>query len=437
MNRLLVLSLFLIFLVMVSACLSSTTPVPLVSTPTFSHSTEISQTDTPKPLEPSPFILAETATESLTAAPTTTPEVDEPPMIHFPAPGEYTWQLILNELNQPIGLSNAGDGSGRQFIVEQPGRILIARDRELQPTPFLDISRQVSCCGERGLLGLAFHPQYLENGYFFVNYTDLKGDTVIARFKVSADPDQANLDSELKLLVIEQPFANHNGGGMAFGTDGYLYLALGDGGSGGDPLGNAQNTYSLLGKLLRLDVDQVEGYAIPPDNPFADQGGAPEVWAYGLRNPWRFSFDRLTGELFIGDVGQGSWEEIDYLPAGFPGGANFGWNFREGSHPYGNSSQTEGLKIIDPVAEYGRDQGFSVIGGAVYRGEQLPEWNGIYLYGDYGSGTIWGLFLDQDGAWQNQLLFQTSSSITSFGEDQSGELYYVALDGGLYQLVAR
>jgi glucose/arabinose dehydrogenase len=285
------------------------------------------------------------------------------------------------------------------------------------------------------LLGLAIHPHYSENGFFFVNYTDLNGDTVISRFEVSTDPDQANPVSEVKLIVVGQPYANHNGGGIAFGPDGYLYIALGDGGSGGDPLGNAQNTNSLLGKLLRIDVDQGGGYSIPADNPFAGGGGAPEVWAYGLRNPWRFSFDRLTGDLFIGDVGQGSWEEIDFLPAGNPGAANFGWNFREGSQPYGAASSSDDLEMVDPVAEYGRDQGYSVIGGVVYRGEQLPEWNGIYLYGDYGSGYIWGLYPSQDGSWQNQLLFQTDSSITSFGENEQGELYYVAQDGGLYQLV--
>jgi glucose/arabinose dehydrogenase len=238
-------------------------------------------------------------------------------------------------------------------------------------------------------------------------------------------------------LEIEQPYPNHNGGGVAFGPDDFLYVALGDGGSGGDPLGNAQNTSSFLGKLLRLDVDQEQGYAVPPDNPFAGGGGVPEVWVYGLRNPWRFSFDRRTGDLYIGDVGQGSWEEIDYLPAGHPGGANFGWNYREGAHPYGDANPPESLDLIDPIAEYGRDQGYSVIGGLVYRGKQLPEWEGIYLFGDYGSGYIWGLFRSQDNSWEKQLLFQTGSSITSFGEDELGELYYVDQGGGLYQLVNR
>jgi glucose/arabinose dehydrogenase len=312
---------------------------------------------------------------------------------------------------------------------------MVINDRGVFEEPFLDISEKISCCGERGLLGLAFHPQYPENGYFFVNYTDINGDTVIARFEVSDDRDRAAPDSELKLLGVEQPYANHNGGGIAFGPDGYLYIALGDGGSGGDPLGNAQNTNSLLGKMLRIDVSPTDGYAVPADNPYTGGGGAPEVWAYGLRNPWRFSFDRLAGDLFIGDVGQGSWEEIDYLPVGAPGGANFGWNYREGSQPFVTAPGADELKMIPPAAEYGRDQGYSVIGGVVYRGEELPEMYGIYYYGDYGSGNIWGLYLDDGDAWQNRLLFQTGTSITSFGEDESGELYYVAGDGGLYKLV--
>jgi glucose/arabinose dehydrogenase len=367
--------------------------------------------------------------------PTITPTIKGTAPPDFPDPEQYEWQLIIGGLKRPVGVTNAGDGTDRLFVSEQSGTIMVIRDNNLLPEPFLDISKLISCCGERGLLGLAIHPHYSENGFFFVNYTDLNGDTVISRFEVSTDPDQANPVSDVKLIVVGQPYANHNGGGIAFGPDGYLYLALGDGGSGGDPLGNAQNTYSLLGKLLRLDVDQGDGYTIPADNPFAGGGGAPEVWAYGLRNPWRFAFDRLTGDLFIGDVGQGSWEEIDFLPAGYSGGANFGWNYREGPQPYVAASSSGDLGMIDPVAEYGRDQGYSVIGGVVYRGEQLPEWNGIYLYGDYGSGYIWGLYPSQDGSWQNRLLFQTDSSITSFGEDEQGELYYVAQDGGLYQLV--
>lgn len=335
---------------------------------------------------------------------------------------------------QPVGLGNAGDGSGRLFILEQAGVIRILQDEQLLPEPFLDITDRVGCCGERGLLGLTFHPQYSENRFFFVNYTDLNGDTVIARFQAAEGANLADSGSEDKLLVVQQPYRNHNGGGLAFGLDGYLYIGLGDGGSGGDPLGNGQNTNTLLGKILRLDIDQGDPYAIPPDNPFSQVGGAPEVWAYGLRNPWRFSFDRLTGELFIGDVGQGSWEEIDYLPADHPGGINFGWNYKEGYQPYGSTEAPSDIELSDPVAVYGRDQGYSVTGGVVYRGTKLPEWQGIYFFGDYGSGLVWGLLRAEDGAWQSRVLFETGTSITSFGEDESGEAYFVSYQGDLYQL---
>ena len=370
-----------------------------------------------------------TPTETITAIPSNPAQ--------FPNPETYEWRLLVSGLMRPIGLTNAGDGSDRLFVLEQSGLIRVIRENELLPVPFLDITGLVSCCGERGLLGLAFHPNYIENGFFFVNYTDLKGDTVIARFQVSDEFDQANPEAEVKLLIVEQPFPNHNGGGMAFGPDGYLYIGLGDGGSGGDPLGNAQNTHVFLGKLLRLDVDQGDFYAIPPDNPFVHGGGAAEVWATGLRNPWRLSFDRQTGDLIIGDVGQGSWEEIDFIPAGNSGGVNFGWNHMEGTHPYASSAAPDNIILTDPVAVYGRDQGYSVIGGVVYRGEELPDWQGIYFYGDYGSGFIWGLIHAEDSSWQNRVLFQTGTSITSFGESESGEVFYVNLQGNLYQLVNR
>ncbi|HJW89549.1 MAG TPA: PQQ-dependent sugar dehydrogenase [Anaerolineales bacterium] len=299
------------------------------------------------------------------------------------------------------------------------------------------MSSHVGCCGERGLLGLAFHPRYAENGLFYVNYTDLNGNTVIARFQVLADPQRADPGSEMRLLGVDQPFPNHNGGGLAFGSDGYLYLGLGDGGSGGDPLDNGQNTQTLLGKLLRIRVDGGEPYALPPDNPFINGGGAPEIWAYGLRNPWRFSFDRLTGDLYIADVGQGMWEEVNYLPAGSPGGTNFGWDYREGAHPFTDASPPSRVELIDPVVEYDHSQGCSITGGYVYRGDRLPEWRGVYLYGDYCTGLVWGLLLGPDGGWQNALLFETLARISSFGEDQSGELYLVDRSGAIKQLVRK
>jgi glucose/arabinose dehydrogenase len=309
----------------------------------------------------------------------------------------------------------------------------------LVPIPFLDIVGEVdSQHTEQGLLGLAFHPDYAKNGLFFVNYIDLSGNTVIVRFHVSADdPNRADPTSELDLLHVEQPYANHNGGGLAFGPDSYLYIGLGDGGSGGDPAGNGQNLQTLLGKMLRIDVDHGEAYAIPSDNPFANGGGLPEIWAYGLRNPWRFSFDRLTGDLFIADVGQDAWEELDVIPAGTPGGMNFGWNYYEGNHPYKNQPPS-GEGFTFPAAEYSHTEGCSVTGGYFLRGADLPEWQGIYFYGDYCSGTIWGLARDGQGNWQAKNLFSSAFQITTFGMDEAGEIYLADYRSGtLLELVRK
>ena len=286
---------------------------------------------------------------------------------------------------------------------------------------------------EQGLLGMAFHPHYAQNGYFYLDYTDQNANTVIARYQVSSNPNQAETNSEKILLHIQQPYPNHKGGQLAFGADGYLYIGMGDGGSEGDPLNYGQNRNVLLGKLLRIDVDHGDPYAIPTDNPFAHGGGKPEIWVYGLRNPWRFSFDRLTGDLYIGDVGQSKWEEVDFQPAGSPGGQNYGWSYREGLHPY-KGNPPAGLKLVDPVAEYGHDQGCAIIGGYVYRGQNLPNWQGVYFYGDDCTGNIWGLLHRPDGSWDAQLLFHTSANISSFGQDQNGEIYMLDLSGGqVYQ----
>ena len=342
----------------------------------------------------------------------------------FPDAGRFAWSVATSGLQDPVSLANAADGSGRLFVVEQPGRIMIIREGDLLAQPFLDIRSGVGSRGsEQGLLGLAFHPRYAENGFFFVNYTDLNGDTVIARFQVSqADPDQADPASEKRLLRVAQPYPNHNGGQVAFGPDGALYLGLGDGGSGGDPQGNGQSLTTLLGKILRLDVDGGDPYAIPADNPFASGGGKPEIWAYGLRNPWRFSFDRLTGDLYIADVGQNQWEEINFVAAGAPGGLNFGWNFFEATHPYQGAAPV-GLKLTAPVAEYSHAEGCSVTGGVVYRGSRLPDWQGVYLFADYCTGRVWGLLRDGQGRWQNRALFDGVGRVSSFGEDETGEVY--------------
>lgn len=344
----------------------------------------------------------------------------------FPDPSGFAWTPILDGLDRPVDLQSSFDGSGRLFIIEKYGAIRIFKDAQLYDQPFLNIDNRVNARGnEMGLLGLAFHPNFEENGYFYVNYTGEGGHTRISRF--TANGDSADPNSEQILMVIDQPFENHNGGGVVFGPDGYLYLGLGDGGAGGDPFKNGQNTDVLLGKLLRIDVNNGDPYSIPADNPFGN-----EVWAYGLRNPWRFSFDRATGDLWIGDVGQGEWEEVDYLPAGSLGGANFGWSIMEASYGYDGEAQP-GLLL--PAAEYSHSNpysGCSVTGGYVYRGS-MPEWNGVYLYGDYCEGTVWGLILS-NGQWQSQVLFEAGVTITSFGEDEAGELYLLSDTGSVYLL---
>jgi len=400
--------LLLILVLSLFACSETSTPLP--STATVDPVTSTS-------LPPTTIPATSTSTQN---PPTDTPSGAKT----FPDPNAYAWQPLASGLQRPTDLQ--ADGSGRLFILEKVGRIRIIQDGQLLEASFLDITDRVGSSGnEQGLLGMAFHPQYAQNGRFFVNYTDKNGDTSISRFQVSGDPNVTDPASEVKLLGVDQPFANHNGGVLTFGPDGYLYAGLGDGGSQGDPFGNAQNTGVLLGKILRLDVDSAEPYAVPADNPFGN-----EIWYYGLRNPWRISFDSLTSDLYIGDVGGGQWEEIDFLEAGSPGGTNFGWDFREGAHDH-EGNVPAGL--IDPVAEYSHSEGgCSVTGGYVYRGS-MPEWNGIYLYGDYCSGLIWGLIRSGDG-WQNQLLFDTDVNITSFGEDESGEIYIVGDSGEIYRL---
>ena len=417
MKRILPVLLIPIFVV---ACLSTTPPppTPMAASPTGS-------TGEPSTALPPP-------TDTATALPPTEPSTVSPTpagATTFPDPGAYTWETVVSGLERPVDLKYPDDDSGRLFIIEKVGRIRILQAGNLVGSPFLDISDRVgSGRSEQGLLGLAFHPHYADNGLFFVNYTDKNGNTVIARYQATADPNVADPNSEVVLLNVDQPFQNHNGGALAFGPDGYLYAGLGDGGSGGDPFGNAQNLDTLLGKILRLDVDSADPYAIPPDNPFGD-----EIWAYGLRNPWRFSFDRLTGDLYIGDVGQNSWEEIDFVPKGTPGGMNFGWNILEGTHPY-NGGPQDGL--VPPVAEYGHGQGrCSVTGGYVYRGA-MPEWNGVYFYGDYCAGTVWGL-IHSDGGWPNQLLYETGTSISSFGQDPAGEVYLIDYSGQILRLAPR
>jgi glucose/arabinose dehydrogenase len=340
---------------------------------------------------------------------------------------------VVDGLESPLLVASAGD-TGRLFVVEQAGRIRVVEGGELLAAPFLDVSDRLVSGGEQGLLGLAFHPRFASNGRFFVNYTDLQGDTVISEFAVSAaDPNRADAASERVLLRVDQPYANHNGGNLVFGPDGFLYVGMGDGGSGGDPMGNGQRLDTLLGKMLRIDVDaRSDGaaYGIPPGNPFAQRDDArPEIWAYGMRNPWRFSFDRETGDLWIGDVGQSAWEEIDRVGPG-DAGADLGWNVMEGRSCYQPASGCDESGLVLPVAVYGHDEGCSVTGGFVYRGTRWPALAGAYLFADYCSGTIWGLDAANPRTRPPAVLLETGFAVSSFGQDDSGELYVTDLGGG-------
>jgi glucose/arabinose dehydrogenase len=341
-------------------------------------------------------------------------------------------ESIAKGFTKPLFVTHAGDGSQRLFVVEQAGVVKIVQNGIIGETPFLDIREQVGSSGsEQGLLSIAFHPRYAENGVVFADYTNRDGDTVISRF--NATGDIADPISEQILLVIKQPYVNHNGGLVLFGPDGYLYIGMGDGGSGGDPEKRAQDLDSLLGKILRIDVDGEAPYAIPADNPYANGGGMPEIWAYGLRNPWRFSFDRATGDLLIGDVGQNKYEEVDFQPAG-QSGMNYGWNQVEGNHCYKDGCDQ--TAFVAPIAEYPHEQGCSVTGGYVYQGAEFPQLQGIYYYGDYCQGTIWALQRTGD-RWSSTVALKSDLRITSFGEDQNGELYLTDGSSGiLYRLVA-
>lgn len=339
--------------------------------------------------------------------------------------------------NRPLDLQHAGDNSGRLFIVEQPGRIYVLQnERAKEKELFLDIENLVNDSGnEQGLLGLAFHPDFEQNGYFFVNYTDNDG-TVISRFKVSGNKNKAEPASQLILLKFNQPYANHNGGGMAFGPDGYLYIATGDGGSGGDPLNHGQNRKTLHGNILRIDVDKQDNglnYAIPKDNPFIEntEGFREEIYAYGLRNPWRFSFDSLNGNLFAADVGQNAVEEINLIEKG----KNYGWNIMEGTKKFSPDSNVDLNTLEPPVYEYLHPLGRSITGGYVYRGQEYKELEGLYIYGDFVSGIIWALDYEKGKDPVNTSLAETNLRISSFGLSESKELYLTSFDGKVYRLI--
>ncbi|MFA5515476.1 MAG: PQQ-dependent sugar dehydrogenase [Desulfuromonadales bacterium] len=343
-------------------------------------------------------------------------------------------EQVAAGLADPTAIVHAGDGSGRLFILEQPGRIRILRQGELLGAPFLDIADRLVAGGEQGLLGLAFPHGFSEKKYFYVNYTRKPdGATVVSRFRLSADADRADSRSEEVLLTVPQPYGNHNGGQIAFGPDGFLYIGLGDGGGAGDPQENGQDPQTLLGALLRLDVEAggPSGYAIPPGNPYAGTAtGRDEIWAIGLRNPWRFSFDRRTGDLYIADVGQRQWEEIDFQPAASAGGENYGWDILEGLQCYEPARNCKPPNAYTaPVASYDHDLGCSVTGGYVYRGPGNPGMQGLYFFSDYCSGRIWGLRQGAEG-WESRVLADTAHAVSTFGEDEAGRLYLADHDGG-------
>jgi glucose/arabinose dehydrogenase len=355
---------------------------------------------------------------------------------------EYDIEAAFPNLifNQPVGVSFANDNTSRLFVVEQIGVIKVfdridASDQEV----FLDITERVLFGGEQGLLGLAFHPNYLLNGYFYVNYVaNDPTRTIIARYSVdSANPNRADRNSEVIILEIAQPFSNHNGGQIAFGPDGYLYIGTGDGGSQGDPFGNGQNLSTLLGKILRINIDAVsemQTYSIPPDNPYVNNtlGYREEIFAYGLRNPWRFSFDITTGQIWAGDVGQSQLEEINIIEKG----KNYGWNIMEGTQCYNDAIECDKTGLELPIYEYNHSLGNAIVGGFIYRGTQLTELYGKYIYGDYGSGLIWALSTNNFDVKNNTLLVTSGLILSSFGVDQNNELLICALDGKIYRLTS-
>ncbi len=419
----------------------TSTPTEVVAEPTVPTATAIeptvTQTEALNTAEPT-----STATSTNIPEPTETSVPTDTATVALPEPAaleEITpnFTQIASGLTRPLYLTHAGDGSGRLFILEQPGRIRLIENGQLLGTPFLDIESIVgSTANEQGLLSLAFHPAYATNGQFFVYYTNLGGDVIIARYTVSDDANLADPASSEILITIEQPFGNHNGGQLAFGDDGYLYIGVGDGGSANDPMNNAQSLNTLLGKILRIDVNQGTPYGVPENNPFVSTTGArPEIWSYGWRNPWRFSFDPITNDMFIADVGQNQYEEVHVEFAEAPSGQNYGWRLMEGLHCFNPTDcNPADLNVDLPIIEYNHSQGCSITGGYVYRGQQFADWAGVYFYGDYCSGRVWGTRPAEDGSWPAVELTKTSYRISSFGEDEAGELYVIDHSGNVFQM---
>jgi glucose/arabinose dehydrogenase len=357
--------------------------------------------------------------------------------LRSPGSGIELVPVVANGLQLPLFVTHAADGSDQLFVVEQGGTIRLIDGGVLQNPPFLDIRDRVWTKGnEQGLLGLAFHPDHKANGRFFVHYNRREdGATVVAEYSRQGHGPEVAVQTERVLMVVPQPYLNHNGGMIVFGPDGFLYIGRGDGGSKGDPQNRAQNPQEWLGKILRIDVDKARPYAIPPDNPYASGGGQPEIFALGIRNPWRFSFDRLTGMLWLADVGQYKWEEVDLVVAG----GNYGWRIMEGAHCYNPAEDCSPEGLVFPIAEYGHEHGrCSITGGYVYRGTAVPALKGTYLFGDYCSGELFALpaSANRKSSTAPRVLLQTGVRISSFGEDEAGEIYIVDHKGAVYRLTA-
>ncbi len=440
MKRFYLLGLISLLLTALAACQTNTAVEPAITPPIIAvEPSSVSPTEVSSPIPPLEIEEEATAvpTQPAPATPTTAPTVTPIPTAtphEVTAVASVNLRQIATGFFKPLGLDHAGDE--RLFITQQNGVITLMVDGQVLSEPFLDITRRVNSNGfEQGLLGLAFHPDYAQNGRFFVNYTRTDDATVIAEFAVDpTNPNRALPDSERVLLTIAQPYRNHNGGQLKFGPDGYLYIGTGDGGSANDPPNNGQRTDTLLGKLLRLDVDSGDPYGIPASNPFVnDDAVRNEIWATGLRNPWRFSFDRETGDMYMADVGQNIWEEINFQPHDSAGGENYGWRIFEASNCHMDDCTTPGL--TDPVFEYSHEGGHcSVTGGYMYRGEQYPELYGNYFLADYCSGQLWRMVQTEEG-WNTAVINNVGFLVSTFGEDVQGELYIVDQAAGtIYQI---
>ncbi len=420
----------LIGAVVFAACASPSSPSPQQSAANGADAS----TPTSAPTQ----TQAETPSNAATETSTPIPAPDTQPAPDWP---EIVLVETLSGLRNPVDFAHARDGSGRVYVVEQIGLVQEFTDGSQGDTPFMDIRDRVNCCGERGLLGIAFPTDFSSSRTLYVNYTTTDPGSLhtrVSRFQLRPDLHQVDPDSEEIIMQFHQPWRNHNGGQIAFGPHGYLWIGTGDGGSAADPQDNGQKGQTLLGKLLRIDISAAASapYSIPDDNPFVGNDAfLDEIWAYGLRNPWRFSFDRETGDLYIADVGQNAWEEVNFQPADSRGGENYGWRIMEGLHCFNPSSGCSTAGLTMPVAEYDRVAGLSITGGYVYRGQDHPSLQGIYFFADYVTGNIWGL-RRVNGLWESELLLDSSYSISSFGEDEAGNLYLVDYSGAIYQIQA-